>query len=76
MEITRVTDDELARLAAEQGPGSAAAAILHRLTRKRAKDYQVFAWQVGPYYFVGPAPDARTEVAMIDLAEEVEADEE
>jgi hypothetical protein len=69
MEITRVPDAKLKRLADEQVPMSVAATILHRLNRKRAKDYQVFAWPIGPYYFVGPVPDARTEASMIDFVE-------
>jgi hypothetical protein len=74
MEITRVADEELKRLAEEQGPSSRAANILFRLREKRAKDRQVFVWQVGPYCFIGPAPDAETEMAMIELAESEEAD--
>jgi hypothetical protein len=69
MEITRISDDELRQLAIDQGPLSPPANILHRLREKRAKDRQVFAWQVGEYCFIGPAPDAETEMAMIDLAE-------
>lgn len=64
MEIMRIPDEELKRLAAKQGPLSPPANILHRLQEKRAKDRQVFAWQIGCYYFVGPAPDAETEMAM------------
>ena len=74
MEITRVADEELKRLAEEQGPASRAANILFRLREKRAKDRQVFVWQVGPYCFIGPPPDAETEMAMIDLAEGDEAE--
>ena len=68
MEITRVREDQLRQQAIEQGPLSPPANILHRLREKRAKDRQVFAWQVGEYCFIGPAPDAETEMAMIDLA--------
>ena len=68
MEITRVREEELRQLADEQGPLSAPATILQRLSEKRARDRQVFAWQVGSYYFIGPAPDAETELAMVDLA--------
>ena len=69
MEITRVPDEELMRMADEEGPNSAAANILRNLRRKRAKDRQVFVWQFGCYYFVGPPPDAQTEVQIIRLAE-------
>ena len=69
MEITRVREDKLRQLALEQGPLSAPATILQSLSEKRARDRQVFAWQLGCYYFIGPAPDAQTELAMVDLAE-------
>lgn len=72
MEITRVPDEELKRLADEYGPTCAAATILRHLSRKRAKDHQVFAWQAGSYYFVGPVPDAETEAAMMNLVEDNE----
>ena len=76
MEITRVREDDLRQQAIEQGPSSPPANILHRLREKRAKDRQVFAWQIGCYYFVGPAPDAETEMAMVRLAEGDDEDEE
>jgi hypothetical protein len=73
MDIEPITDEELARIAQEKGPSSSAATILRQLSRKRAKDRQVFAWRVVAYYFIGAAPNAETEVAMIDF---VEAQEE
>ena len=76
MEIVRVADEDLKRLADEQGPSSRAANILFRLKEKRAKDRQVFVWQAGPYCFIGPPPDAETEMAMIDLAEGDEAEDD
>ena len=42
----------------KRGLTAPAATILQSLYKKRAKDRQVFAWQLGPYYFVGPTPDA------------------
>lgn len=75
MEITRVHDEELRQMANEQGPMSPPANVLHRLREKRAKDHQVFVWKVGDYCFIGPAPDAETEMAMIDLAEADDTDE-
>ena len=72
MEITRIPEEELTRLADEQGPSCAAAVILRHLSRKRAKDHQVFAWQAGSYYFVGPVPDAETEAAMLNVAQDDE----
>jgi hypothetical protein len=44
------------------------------LRRRRAKDHQEFAFRVGDYYFVGPMPDARTELALIAVVDG-EADE-
>jgi hypothetical protein len=75
VDIKQVSDEELMRLAEEEGPTSSAAAILHRLRVKRAKDYQVFAWQAGDYYFVGPVPDARTECLIMKFLEEADEDE-
>ena len=75
MGITRVREDELRQKAIELGPLSPPANILHRLQEKRAKDRQVFAWRIGCYYFVGPAPDAETEMAMVRLAEGSDEDE-
>jgi hypothetical protein len=75
VEITYVSDEELMRRAEAEGPTSAAAAILDRLRMKRAKDHQVFAWQAGDYYFVGPVPDARTECLIMGFLEEAEEDE-
>lgn len=72
MELTRVHEDELRQLANEQGPLSPPANVLFRLRQKRAKDRQVFAWQVWCYYFVGPAPDAETEMAILRLAENLQ----
>ena len=63
-EITQVADEDLRRLADEQGPDSPAATILQSLVQKRAKDRQVFAWQLGQYYFVGPTPDAEMEAKI------------
>ncbi len=70
MEITQVSEEDLKRLAEKQGPRSAAATILRNLTKKRAKDRQVFAWQFGQYYFVGPTPDAEMEARNRDFVED------
>lgn len=64
MEITKVSETDLEQEAVAQGPTSAAATILAALALKRAKDRQVFAWQVGSYYFVGPPPDAKMEALI------------
>ena len=75
MDIKQVSDEELLRLAEKEGPASAAADIIHRLRMKRAKDYQVHAWQAGDYYFVGPVPDARTECVIMKFLDEDEQEE-
>jgi hypothetical protein len=73
IEVVPLPDTELERLANEDGAFSVSAMLLEQLRESRAKDRQVYAFRVGAYYFVGPVPDARTESALIDLAE---ADEE
>ena len=70
MEIIQVSEEHLKRLAEEEGPRSAAAMILRSLAKKRAKDRQVYAWQRGPYYFVGPTPDADMEARIRAFVEE------
>jgi hypothetical protein len=69
-EIVRVLDEELARLAQEGGPLSVEARVLIELGKRRAKDRQVFAFRVGDYYYTGPIPDARTEIALLELADD------
>jgi hypothetical protein len=69
-EVILVSDQELERLAMEHGTGCVEAMVLARLRCMRAKDRQVFAFRVGDYFLTGPVPDARTEVRMLDLAEE------
>ena len=63
----RVSDEELVRLAKEGGPRSAEARIVRLLRKRRAKDYQAYAFRVGDRYFAGPTPDALTELAIIDM---------
>ena len=75
MEIKQVSDEELMRRAEAEGPTSAAAAILDRLRIKRSKDYQVYAWLAGDYYFVGPVPDARTECLIMKFLDEDEPEQ-
>jgi hypothetical protein len=70
IEIERISDAELERLAEQGGSLSVEAGIIEELRERRAKDRQVYAFRVGDYYFTGPVPDARTEMALIDLAEE------
>jgi hypothetical protein len=58
LEITQVSEEQLKRLAEE------AEKRRSTILRKRAKDRQVFAWQFGQYYFVGPPPDAEMEARI------------
>jgi hypothetical protein len=67
LEIVRVSDSELARLAKEGGSRSTEARIVKQLRKRRAKDYQAYAFRVGGYYVIGPVPDALTELAILDL---------
>ncbi len=69
METIHVPEEHLKRLAEEEGPRSAAAMILRSLAKKRAKDRQVYAWQLGQYYFVGPTPDAELEARIREFVE-------
>jgi hypothetical protein len=59
-----LTDEELERLAAQDGPESLAARVLVALRDQRAQDKQVFAFRLGEYYVIGPMPDAETELTM------------
>ena len=70
-ELVPVSDAELERLAHEGGPLSIEARIARELRMQRAMDRQVFAFRVGEYYFTGPTPDARMEIALLDLAEDI-----
>lgn len=70
MKITQVSEEDLRRMAEEQGPRSAAATVLRNLTKERAKDRQVFAWQLGQYFFVGPTPDAEMEARIRGFVED------
>jgi len=76
IEVVQVPDEALTLAAVENGPSSAEARLLARLRHLRAKDRQVFVFRVGDYMIVGPIPDARTELAMIEIAEDDEDEEE
>jgi hypothetical protein len=71
-----VPDEELEHLAAEAGPESMPARILKGLRRARKRDRQVYAFRVGNYWITGPVMDARTEAALMDLADEDGDDED
>ena len=66
-EITQASEADHQRLAEKEGPRSPAATILRRLAKKRAKDRQVFVWQLGQHYFIGPTPDAEMEVRIREI---------
>ena len=76
IEVVQLPDEALTLAAVENGPSSAEARLLARPRYLRAKDRQVFVFRVGDYIIVGPIPDARTELAMIEIAEDDEDDEE
>jgi hypothetical protein len=65
LEIVRVSDDELVKLAKVGGSRSTEARIVKQLRKRRAKDYQAYAFRVGNHYFIGCAPDARTELEIL-----------
>jgi hypothetical protein len=69
-QIEFVPDEVLEDLALEAGPESIPAGILRGLWCARARDRQVFAFRVGNYWVTGPLMDAKTEAALIDLADE------
>jgi len=73
--VTCVPDEELEKLAEQKGEGSVEAHVLKKVRLLRAKDRQAYAWKFGPYMIAGPAPDAKTEQVMIELAEDLAEEE-
>src|SRR5262249_7135005 len=57
---------QLEELVRENGAGSVAAMVLARLPCMRAKDRQVFAFQVGDYLMIGSPPNATSEARLIE----------
>ena len=70
IEVYQVPDEALELAAALLGADSIEAAVLARLRKDRAKDRQVYAFRCGDWWVTGPVPDAITELAMIEIAEE------
>ena len=70
IEVFQVPDEALELAAAIQGANSMEAAVLAKLREDRAKDRQVHAFRCGDWWAAGPVPDAITELAMIEIAEE------
>lgn len=70
IKVECVPDEVLEAVAERKGPSSAEAQVLARLRVQRSKDRQVHAFRFGNYWVTGPMPDARTELAMIEIAEE------
>jgi hypothetical protein len=64
-EMVMVPDEELQRLAEENGPASAEAQVLAQLKTQRAQDLQVHCFRVDGMYVTAPLPDA-TELASAD----------
>jgi hypothetical protein len=71
MELVLVPDTALELAAGIFGADSIEAEVLAKLRRERAKDRQVYAFRVGEYWITGPVPDGRTEITMIQVAEEL-----
>jgi hypothetical protein len=69
MEVTKVSDLDLERLADDRGPPSVEAKVVEQLRRQRARDHQVHVFQVGNYYFIGPVSNAQTELDIIAWVE-------
>lgn len=69
-QVEFVPDEVLEDLALEAGPESIPARILSGLWYARARDRQVFAFRVGNYWITGPLMDAKTEAALIALADD------
>jgi hypothetical protein len=57
-ELTLVPDEELKRLAEQNGPTSAEAQVLAQLSCQRVHDLQVYAFRAGDQYVTGPLPEA------------------
>ena len=64
-----IPDDELERLAADNGPDSHQAIMLGDLRARRAKDEQVYCFQLGEFLVVCPMPTPEEE-AQLELAYE------
>ena len=64
-EMIMVPDEELQRLAEENGPASAEAQALAQLKTQRAQDLQVHCFSFDGMYVTAPMPDA-TELASVD----------
>ena len=73
--VELIPDEELERLAIERGRSSIEARILQDLRKMRAKDRQTFAFRIGACWFTGPTPDRRTELWLLDLANEAGEEE-
>ena len=60
-----LSDEELERMAAADGPDSMAAQTLADLRAQRAQDKQVFAFRLGDFLVVGPMPTPEEEVRFL-----------
>ena len=75
IKVKQVADEDLVRAATVGGSRSAEAKILQEVRLKRAQDWQTFAFRCGSMWFIGSTPDAKTERAMIEMAEELDEEE-
>jgi len=69
--MEQVSDEELERIAAAEGPQSMAARALALLKAERAKDRQVVAFRFANSYAVAPVPDSQAEHTLQMLEWEV-----
>lgn len=59
-----IPDDELENLAAQHGPGSYQAGMLADLRKRRAKDEQVYCFQISEFLVVCPVPTPEEETEL------------
>lgn len=64
-DLEPIPDRELEQLAVQGGPDSLEAQTFNALQRERGLDKQVYAFRIGPYYMVGPSPDAKIKFATM-----------
>ena len=74
-EVVQIPDNLLKRAAKKMGSRSKEARILEEIRLGRSQDRQMFAYRCGSVWFIGSTPDARTERAMIEMAQELDEEE-
>jgi hypothetical protein len=74
-EVEQIPDELLMRAAKEMGSRSNEARILQEIRSGRSKDRQMFAFRCGSVWFIGSTPDARTKLDMIEMAQDLAAED-